>query len=155
MDFQSWASFKFAVLILIKYEGDIPFGSLYTICIMICPHIYLSVNTHASLHTHNWSCLRILYGVLILSGRMSTKKPAIPVLQALSYYISTETESVLMLIWPTLHPRTIFHGCQIVLKVNLFRRCETALFSCQTLMRFSRMGLYLQTHSYLKKTYLS
>ena len=25
----------------LKYEGDIPFGSLYTICIMLCPHIHV------------------------------------------------------------------------------------------------------------------
>ena len=60
MDFQRWASFLLFSFWL-KYEGDIPFGSSYTICIMICSHKCLSVNTHthASVHTHNWSCLRM------------------------------------------------------------------------------------------------
>ena len=63
-------------------------------------------------------CIRItdhvsVCGVLISSGRMSTKT-AVPVVQAFSYYISTETELVWELTWPTLHPRTMFHGCLIV-----------------------------------------
>ena len=57
------------------------------------------------------------------------------------------------LISPTLHPRTIFHRCQIVswdhlnaknifLKINLFGLCENAW------LRPSRKGVYLQNQSY-------
>ena len=54
------------------------------------------------------------------------------------------------------HPRTIFHGCQIVPwyplnaktmfpKNNLFGLiCENALLPWQPVMRFSRMGVHLQ-----------
>ena len=69
------------------------------------------------------------------------------------------------LIWPTLDAQGNCNGCQIVysdplyaetswpLKINLFGLCEMQ-FPCQTLMRFSRMGLYQQTHSYLNKVVL-
>ena len=70
----------------LKYEGDIPFGSLDTICIMICPHICLSVNTntHASVHTHNWPCLRMRCTYIIRKNVY--QKTAIPVIQAFILY---------------------------------------------------------------------
>ena len=86
-----------------------------------------------SVGKYEYACVRAYaqlvmstYAVYLYHQEGCLPKTAIPVIQALSYYISTETEFVRESIRPTLDPKTIFHGCQIVLKINLFGLCENA-----------------------------
>ena len=78
------------------------------------------------------------YVVHLYHQKECLPKTAVPVIQAFSYYVSTETDLVWELIWPILHPRTIVHGCQLVFrdplnaktscsdKINLFGLCGNA-----------------------------
>ena len=57
--------------------------------------------------------VRSPYAVYLYHQEGCLPKTAIPVKQAFSYYISTETELVWEVIWPTLHPRTFFMGVEL------------------------------------------